>query len=116
MKSFYAFERPAGWEEWKIGDELPAGAEEVPAAVLRAINWAATSEYSASVLDALMSSADLDSFIAAYDAQLAAMNDPDTTDEAIITFNAVKGKNISSKEMDTITYAIADYYQSMTNK
>ena len=128
VKSFYAFERPAGWEEWKIGDEIPAGAKEVPAAVLRAINWAATSEYSESVLDALMDSTDLDSFIAAYDAQLEAMNDPvnDPTvkkepgdpegDANIINFNAVKGKNISSKEMDTITYAIADYYQRMTNK
>lgn len=111
VKSFYAFNRPAGWEEWEMGDDLIAGAEEVPEEVIRSINWAIVSEYSATVLDNLMSSADMDAFVAAYDAQLAAMQDPETTDENIIIFNSVKGENLSSREMNTITYAIAFGYQ-----
>ena len=94
-----------------MGDDLIAGAEEVPEEVIRSINWAIVSEYSATVLDNLMSSADMDAFVAAYDAQLAAMQDPETTDENIIIFNSVKGENLSSREMNTITYAIAFGYQ-----
>ncbi len=112
-EGFYAFTRPAGWEDWKEGDPYVGGAETIPAAVVRSLEWAKVSEYSKAVLDSLMGSEDMDAFFAAYDAQLAAMNDPETTDEDILLFNRVKGKNLKSDEIDTITYAIASGYKDV---
>lgn len=114
-ENFYAFERPAGWEDWKLGDELPAGVEEAPEEVIRAINWAKVNEYSKRVIDELMAAEDLDAFVAAYDAQLAAMNDPETTDEDVLNFHLIKGQHMTSSDMNTITYAIASYCRSIWN-
>ena len=113
--NFYAFERPKGWEDWKLGDELPAGVEEAPAEVIRAIQWAAVSEYSERVMNELMASESLEAFIAALDAQIAAMNDPDTTNEDIINFNTVKGTTVDAGDVNTITYAIAGYCKDVWN-
>lgn len=112
-ESFYAFTRPAGWEDWKEGEALVGGAEVLPEAVVRSLEWAKVSEYSKEVLDNLMSSANMEEFLAAYEAQLAAMNDKETTDEDIILFNRVKGDNLKSDEIDTITYAIASGYKDV---
>ncbi len=108
-KNLYFFTRPAGWEEWEEGDPMPAGSEKVPDEVLRSIAWAKVNAFSKMVMEELMSSDTMEEFISKYDAIVAEMNNPDTTNEDVRNFITVKGGNLVSDDRNTITYGIASY-------
>ncbi len=109
---FYPYAIPEGWENWQEGDELPEGVTEVPATVTNALAWAKADAYCREVYADIMSSSDLDTFLAKIDAYAVSMNDAESTDEDVQNLLAVKG---AYGTLETVVGCYFDYIQFRMN-
>ncbi len=118
-ESFYNFDIPDEWKEWKEGDPMPEGTAAQLANFNRYLAWQKADAYTKTVYDDLLASSDINDFMLKLSAYSAAMTDPTSADENVQNFLAVRGAADSydfvGGDDTTVAGSFANYINGKVN-
>ncbi len=116
-ESYYAFDVPAEWKDWKVGDPYPEGYTDIPESVILNLKWAKADAYSLAVYNDLLASSDIDAFMEKLNDYCAKMNDASSTDDEVKNFLEIRGSDYGQAggNLTTVAGAFADYIYTVVN-